>query len=292
MRHFTGSPTAQPQQADPRKRGVQKKVHFRVVMVLRCAAPLLQSQIECFHRHRFAVIPDWIPPGTISRLKKDALELDAEGLAVASLVGNGAGEKLNDLGLSMRKSRSIGLFPPPPNHVGCVATRDEIYRSIRALREQLQSASQLELPPLKPFDIELKYLLYPVGGHFTRHLDAKREDGGWRLDGRCAADGGSFSGSAHRRVVSFILYLNEHWDAADGGALRVYPAHAPRSTTEHVMDIPPDGGTLVLLLDSAVVEHAVLETHRERQCVVGWFREGSSIRVPDRDEMSLRTKYW
>ena len=80
-------------------------------------------------------------------------------------------------------------------------------------------------------------------------------------------------------------------DAADGGALRVYPAHAPRSTTEHVMDIPPDGGTLVLL-DSAAVEHAVLETHRERQCVVGWFREGRSIRVPDRDEMSLRTKYW
>lgn len=260
-------------------------------MVLPCAAPLLPSQIECFHRHRFVVIPDWLPAGTVSRLKEDALELDAKGLAVASLVGNSAGENVNDPGLSLRKSRSIGLFPPPPNHAGCVATRDTLYRSVRALREQLQAAHQLQMPPLKPFDIELKYLLYPRGGHFTRHLDAKREDGGWRLDGRCAANGGSFSGSAHRRVVSFILYLNEHWDAADGGALRVYPAHAPRTTTEHVLDVPPDGGTLVLL-DSAAVEHAVLETQRERQCVVGWFREARAIREPDRDEMSLRTKYW
>ena len=61
-----------------------------------CAAPLLPSQIECFHRHRFAVIPDWLPAGTISRLKEDAQELDAEGLAVASLVGNGAGQNVNE----------------------------------------------------------------------------------------------------------------------------------------------------------------------------------------------------
>ena len=39
---------------------------------------------------------------------------------------------------------------------------------------------------------------------------------------------------------------------------------------------------------SSDVEHLVRETHAERQCVVGWFREYSEERVPDRDAMSTR----
>ena len=39
---------------------------------------------------------------------------------------------------------------------------------------------------------------------------------------------------------------------------------------------------------SSDVEHLVRETRRERQCVVGWFREQREERVPDRDVMSLR----
>ena len=49
-----------------------------------------------------------------------------------------------------------------------------------------------------------------------------------------------------------------------------------------------------MLVDSAAVEHAVLETRKERQCVVGWFREARAVPwvEPDRDAMSLRAKYW
>ena len=262
------------------------------------AAPLLPSQLARFHRERYAVIPNWLPPTEIAQLRADALTLDAGGHAVASLVGDAGGAQLEN-GEELRRSRSVGLFPPPPNDEGCVTTRAELIRSVRALRDQLQAAHHLALPRLEPFDIELKYLLYPVGGHFTRHLDAKRENDGWRLNGRSAADGGSFSGSAHRRVVSFILYLNEGWDAADGGALRVYPAYEDGrrgglgKSAQHAEDVYPDGGTLVLV-DSAAVEHAVLETRKERQCVVGWFREARAVPwvEPDRDAMSLRAKYW
>ena len=108
-------------------------------------------------------------------------------------------------------------------------------------------------------------------------------------------DGGSFSGARTRRVVSFILYLNRGWRAADGGALRVFPAHECDDGTErsqlsgYTEDILPEGGTLVLVMSNDV-EHLVRTTHAERQCVVGWFREYREERVPDRDEMSLRSR--
>ena len=109
--------------------------------------------------------------------------------------------------------------------------------------------------------------------------------------GRLARDGGSFSGARTRRVVSFILYLNAGWVASDHGELRVYPAHT-HEETEHTEEVTPEGGTLVLLMSSDV-EHLVRVTRRERQCVVGWFREVSDGRVDDRDLMSLRSRdHW
>ena len=36
-------------------------------------------------------------------------------------------------------------------------------------------------------------------------------------------------------------------------------------------DVEPEGGTLVCFYSDSV-EHEVLVTHRERQCVVGWLR--------------------
>ena len=75
--------------------------------------------------------------------------------------------------------------------------------------------------------------------------------------------------------------------------MRVFPPHEhidhddEASSAGYTEDITPEGGTLVLFMSSDV-EHLVRETHAERQCVVGWFREYSEERVPDRDAMSTR----
>ena len=46
---------------------------------------------------------------------------------------------------------------------------------------------------------------------------------------------------------------------------------------ESSVDVFPEGGTLVLLR-SPLVPHEVITTHRQRQCVVAWFRTMRSRR--------------
>ena len=168
---------------------------------------------------------------------------------------------------------------------------------------QLQASATMALPYLEPFETELNYLLYPIDGHYKRHLDIPlRIDAGWKLQGRAASEGGSFCGGRTRRVVSFILYLNREWDQANGGKLRVYgaydgahgdlssnpaPDNGPFAQSQEE-DITPEGGTLVVLM-SGDVEHMVRKTRAERQCIVGWFNEYREERVANQDTFGTHT---
>ncbi|MFP4132348.1 MAG: 2OG-Fe(II) oxygenase [Thiohalospira sp.] len=94
-------------------------------------------------------------------------------------------------------------------------------------------------------DYEGHFALYPPGSAYRRHYDR-------------FADGG-------RRTLTAILYLNEGWEPADGGQLRLYPEDGP------VVDVEPEAGTLATFI-SAEMAHEVLATRRERLAVTGWFR--------------------
>lgn len=94
-------------------------------------------------------------------------------------------------------------------------------------------------------DLELHYALYACGAGYARHLDQLR-------------------GQEQRRVA-VILYLNEEWDTAAGGELRVFGA------VDGHCDIEPVGGRLVCFL-TAGREHAVLPARRDRWSISGWFR--------------------
>eukprot|EP00316_Scyphosphaera_apsteinii_P009415 CAMPEP_0119314976 /NCGR_PEP_ID=MMETSP1333-20130426/34132_1 /TAXON_ID=418940 /ORGANISM="Scyphosphaera apsteinii, Strain RCC1455" /LENGTH=236 /DNA_ID=CAMNT_0007320185 /DNA_START=190 /DNA_END=900 /DNA_ORIENTATION=- len=224
-------------------------------------------------------------------LQKDAVAVDTHGSTFASCVGSRSA-RTTRLELRVRNSRQCSFYPPPPNAAGLVETRVGLINAVNELRKQLQASVTIGLPHLEPFQTELCYLLYPIGGHYMRHLDIPTTNCGWELNGRGASDGGSFTGGQTRRVVSFILYLNREWDKTDGGELRIFPAgergdgsvHSQQAG--HIHDILPEGGTLVLIM-SGEVEHLVRETRAARQCVVGWFREYRERSVPDLDAMSL-----
>ena len=61
------------------------------------------------------------------------------------------------------------------------------------------------------------------------------------------------------------MYLNDGWQAEDGGQLRLYLADG------QVRDVLPEAGTLVVFL-SADIPHEVLPASRDRLSLTGWFR--------------------
>ena len=94
-------------------------------------------------------------------------------------------------------------------------------------------------------EFEAHFAVYPAGAFYKRHLDQHR--------------------AADTRVVTFVLYLNEVWQAQDGGQLRLY------LDDPQTIDIEPQGGTLVLFMSDRF-EHEVLPATRERRSMTGWFR--------------------
>jgi hypothetical protein len=60
--------------------------------------------------------------------------------------------------------------------------------------------------------------------------------------GRCRASDGKIHTDTRAKVVTCLLYLNEPW-AEDGGRLRLL--RGPKDLDDVIVEIPPNGGTLV-----------------------------------------------
>ena len=91
---------------------------------------------------------------------------------------------------------------------------------------------------------EIHYASYPVGTYYKRHLDKFRNDSG--------------------RKLSFICYLNQSWQADNGGELVLYLPDGDKT-------LLPLGGRLVVF-ESDKIEHEVLAANRERRSLTGWLR--------------------
>jgi SM-20-related protein len=95
-------------------------------------------------------------------------------------------------------------------------------------------------------ECESHYAVYPPGAGYTRHLDRLRD--------------------SDARVVSAVFYLNDAWQEADGGALRLYLADGTHR------DVYPQAGRLLLFL-SAQFEHEVQPATRDRMSIACWMRQ-------------------
>lgn len=91
-------------------------------------------------------------------------------------------------------------------------------------------------------DFELHLTVYPPGSFYRRHLDQFRQDD-------------------HRRL-SVIFYLNENWNAGDGGQLRLHLPDGP-------VDFLPLAGRFICFR-SDKIEHEVLPAARDRLSLTGW----------------------
>ncbi len=134
----------------------------------------------------------------------------------------------------LRGDSTCWLAPP------LLGAEANLLAAFEALRLELNREALLGL-----FDLEMHYSRYSPGAHYARHVDQPQGRG--------------------QRRVSVVLYLNAHWPASAGGALRVFNSDAAHR------DIPPIGGRLVCFF-SAGREHAVRPARRLRLALSGWFR--------------------
>jgi SM-20-related protein len=95
-------------------------------------------------------------------------------------------------------------------------------------------------------DAEIHFAKYDIGKFYRRHRDTFQAQKG--------------------RILSVIYYLNNHWEAENGGNLLIY---TQENNIEKIISIAPLAGRLVCF-QSEKLDHEVSETFRERLSITGW----------------------
>jgi SM-20-related protein len=170
-------------------------------------------------------------PSQVRSLVRCARLRRARGEFVAARIGSGRGLQRRT---EIRGDSTCWITPP------LLPAERALLDDLERLRLELNVATLLGL-----FETELHYAWYPRGAGYARHVDQPH--------GRV------------QRLVSFVLYLNEGWEPAAGGELRIF------GTAGRHRDIEPIAGRLACFLTPGR-EHAVLTTRRDRLSVSGWFR--------------------
>ncbi len=185
--------------------------------------------------HGWARMPDFLDTPTWRALAGEAWDLWHAGELHQAAVGKGR----RRVRATTVRSDYIHWLEAP----GATPAQRVYFEHIEQLRQALNRTFFLGL-----FEFESHFAFYPPGTFYGRHLDQFR--------------------GTQQRVLSCVLYLNEGWDEADGGQLRLY---IPGDGAERAVDIEPRGGTLVCFLSEAFY-HEVLATRRERVSLTGWFK--------------------
>jgi SM-20-related protein len=113
------------------------------------------------------------------------------------------------------------------------------WQQLETLRAYFAEYFRLALPWF-----ETHLAVYPPGSFYRRHLDQFR--------------------ATTNRAFTFLLYLNEGWQPAHGGSLRLYLPAGPR-------DVVPRLGQFICFR-SDLIEHEVLPTQQSRLSLSGWLR--------------------
>jgi len=224
------------------------------------ASSLAASAAASLHERAIHVELGFLSGSVLSRAREAAHELIE---SYGTQAGLGAAQAIDAVIRTTDYVDLLAASTPLPRDLFPVV------EAIEALRESL--ARETGRPLVE--DCELQLLRYPVGGHYSRHVD---DSGVANRDGSVGALHHSISallryarvrrGGALRRSISVLIYLTpEGWSTeTDGGALRVHMGED--------FDVSPDAGSLVLF-DSARVPHSVLPTRRERLVIAGWLME-------------------
>lgn len=185
---------------------------------------------DLFQQH-YAVLPDFFSPAQIRAWHDDAATTSRQGLFRAAAVGRNA-DRLRDTTI---RGDTIHWLEPDT----LIPAQQAYLAFLESLRLRLNEQFMLGL-----FAAECHYAHYVAGSFYKKHLDRHQD--------------------SRDRVVSVICYLNDDWQAQDGGQLRLY-------LDDKTLDVQPLAGTLVCFF-SERIPHEVLVVNRERLSLTGWLR--------------------
>ena len=203
----------------------------------RPADPPASPLVEALAGPGFGIDSGFAAAGLVRDLGAAVRQRDAAGEFRAAAVGAGQNRAVRP---QIRGDRICWIARPAG------AAETEILARFDALRVELNRTLMLGL-----VDFECHYAIYAPGARYARHLDR--------------------SPRGAERVVSVALYLNEDWDAADGGELVIAAADGE-------VVVVPAGGTLATFL-SQRFEHEVRAAGRARISLTGWFRRRPTFGV-------------
>lgn len=210
-------------------------IHRHIMHMTSALGPITGCQLETLAHQGFTVIDNYLPPELVQALRLQALRLRDKGIMHQASIGRDENNQI----ISEVRGDSIywlddsGQSPEQNTYIACM----------QALQEQLNRQFFLGL-----FEFECHFAVYDPGAVYLKHLD-------------------QFKGQQERQI-SAVLYLNEEWQQADGGELRLY---LDDGKTPAYTDIAPLGGRLALFL-SGRFYHEVLPARRTRISLTGWFR--------------------
>ena len=200
----------------------------------------LGAIVDDLSRQGWSWQPGFLPEPLFTALHAEVSVIDAEDDLAPAGIGR---ETAFQLDRSIRRSRIAWMDGSTPAQAGFLQWAEQ-------LREAINRLLMIGL-----FEFEACFAVYRPGGFYDRHLD-------------------SFEG-ARNRVVSLVVYLNEDWQAGDGGALVVWPEGAAADAEPAARLLPERAGVVLMLSES--VPHAVEVTHASRFAIAAWWRVNPSI---------------
>jgi len=193
---------------------------------------------DALYRQGWCITDQLLSTSLCKELKAELFAFDAMDALTRAGIGRGEAHRLSK---AIRSDRTRWLDKSTPTQQHYASVMEE-------LRLALNRRLFLGL-----FEHEAHYAAYPPGGFYKKHLD-------------------SLHGSTNR-LVSTVLYLNEAWEAKDGGELILYEEASPESECRRQW---PELGQMAIFLSEAIA-HEVATTYRQRYSIAGWFRCNNSI---------------
>ena len=192
--------------------------------------PLLNRIIDNLASTGYVVIDDLLNLEDAQKIKNRLLQLKTEDEFQKSGIGRAALHQVNESirGDFIRWIESDDLHPSMAVY----------YQLIAALMAYSNRHLYLNLK-----DLESHYTYYPAGKGYLKHRDRFRDK--------------------PHRALSLVYYLNDNWQAGDGGELEIY-----NNSNKKLHTIEPTMNRLVLFKSEMI--HAVLPSIKARYSVTTW----------------------